>query len=51
MPPLAEFTNDDARLEGAMIAGIYAGKTTAQLAEEAGVTLSKASNILGSLDF
>lgn len=49
--PLAEFTNDDARLEGAMIAGIYAGKTTAQLAEEAGVTLSKASNILGSLAF
>lgn len=45
--PLAEFTNDGARLEGAMIAG----KTTTQLAEEAGVTLSKASNILGSLDF
>lgn len=34
-----------------MIAGIYAGKTTAQLAEEAGIMLSKASNILGSLDF
>lgn len=34
-----------------MIAGIYAGKTTAQLAEEAGVTLSKASNLLGSLAF
>lgn len=49
--PLAEFTYDDARLEGAMIAGIYAGKTTAQLAEEAGITLSKASNILGSLAF
>lgn len=49
--PLAEFTDDDARLEGAMIAGIYAGKTTAQLAEEAGVTLAKASSILGSLAF
>lgn len=49
--PLAEFTDDDARLEGAMIAGIYAGKTTAQLAEEAGITLSKASNLLGSLAF
>ena len=49
--PLAEFTYDDARLEGAMIAGIYAGKTTAQLAEEAGVTRAKASRLLGSLDF
>lgn len=34
-----------------MIAGIYAGKTTAQLADEAGITLTKASNILGSLAF
>jgi hypothetical protein len=49
--PLAEFIYDDARLEGAMIAGIYAGKTTAQLANEAGITLAKASRILGSLDF
>lgn len=48
---LAEFADDDARLEGAMIAGIYAGKTTAQLADEAGITLAKASNILGSLAF